>query len=281
MSPVETLLFHGLPAVRLRASDGSTATITLHGAHVVSWTDAQGLERLYLSPTSRFEAGQAIRGGVPVIFPQFSTRGPLPRHGFARTAAWSVVDAPQAPAGCSVTLRLHSSANTHTLWPHAFVCELTVVLEDGRLAMRLDVSNTGTTPLCFQAALHTYLAVGAIGSVRLSGLQNCVFEDSTQAHGPRAADPQAVLHIDGTIDRIYYDTPSPLALQSDHGALAVQQQGFCDVVVWNPGQTQEGAFADMPQDGYQHFVCVEAALIGRACELAAGEGWGGARRLGA
>lgn len=243
MSQVETLLFQGLPAVRLRASDGSTATITLHGAHVASWTDAQGLERLYLSPTSRFEAGQAIRGGVPVIFPQFSTRGPLPRHGFARTAAWTVADAPQAPAGCSVTLRLCSSADTHALWPHAFGCELTVALEDGRLSMRLEVSNPGTTPLRFQAALHTYLAVGAIGSVRLSGLESCVFEDSTQAHGPHAADPQAVLRIDGATDRIYYDTPSQLALQSDHGALALQQQGFCDVVVWNPGQTEEGAFA--------------------------------------
>lgn len=281
MSQVETLLFHGLPAVRLRAGDGSTATITLHGAHVVSWTDAQGLERLYLSPTSRYEAGQAIRGGVPVIFPQFSTRGPLPRHGFARTAAWSVADASPAPAGCSVTLRLHSSAETHALWPHAFVCELTVTLDAGRLAMRLEVSNLGTAPFSFQAALHTYLAVGAIGSVRLSGLENCVFEDTTQAHGPRAADPQAVLHIDGTTDRIYYDTPSPLALQSDHGALALQHQGFCDVVVWNPGQTAEGVFSDMPSDGYQHFVCVEAALIGRPCELGAGECWVGVQTLGA
>lgn len=283
MSPVETLFFHGLPAVRLCASDGSTATITLHGAHVVSWTDAQGLERLYLSPTSRFEAGQAIRGGVPVIFPQFSTRGPLPRHGFARTAAWSVVDAPPAPApaGCSVTLRLHSNTSTRALWPHAFVCELTVALEDGCLTMRLEVHNLGTAPFRFQAALHSYLAVGAIGSVRLSGLENCVFEDSTQADRPRAMDPQAVLPIDGTTDRIYYDTPSPLALQSDLGTLAVRQEGFCDVVVWNPGQTQEGAFADLPQDGHQHFVCVEAALIGRACELGAGERWVGVQTLGA
>jgi len=281
MSHLETLLFQGLPAVRLRANDGSTATITLHGAHVVSWTDAQGLERLYLSPTSRFDAGQAIRGGVPVIFPQFSTRGPLPRHGFARTAAWSVVEAPPASADCSVTLRLHSSADTHTLWPQAFVCDLIVALEDGRLCMRLEVNNLGTAPFSFQAALHTYLAVGSIGSVRLSGLQNCIFEDSTQAGGPRAADPQAVLHIDGTTDRIYYDTPSPLALQSDHGALALEQQGFCDVVVWNPGQTAQGAFADLPSDGYQHFVCVEAALIGRACELGAGERWVGVQTLGA
>lgn len=280
MPQVETSIFHGLPAIRLHANDGSTATITLQGAHVVSWTDAQGLERLYLSPTSRFEAGQAIRGGVPVIFPQFSMRGPLPRHGFARTAAWTVVDAPQASADCRVTLRLCSNADTRALWPHAFVCELTVALEDDHLCMRLEVSNPGTTPFSFQAALHTYLAVGAIGSVRLSGLENCVFEDTTQAHGPRAADPQTVLHIDGTTDRIYYDTPSQLGLQSDHGALALEHQGFCDVVVWNPGKTGEGAFADLPLDGYQHFVCVEAALIGRACELGAGECWVGVQTLG-
>src|SRR3954463_8096737 len=79
------------PHVTLRADDGATAEIHHHGAHVTSWRPSpDGDERLYLSGASEYGDGKAIRGGIPIIFPQFATEGPLPRHGFARTTAWSV-----------------------------------------------------------------------------------------------------------------------------------------------------------------------------------------------
>lgn len=277
MPSLENCLFQGLPAVRLCAHDGSTATITLHGAHLVSWTTADGSEQLYLSPRSHFGPGQAIRGGVPVIFPQFSTRGPLPRHGFARTSTWVLVDAPgpgPAPAQplCSATLRLQSDAATHAVWPYAFVCDLTVALEPGGLSMRMEVHNTGSQPFGFQAALHTYFAVGSMASVHIAGLQDCGFEDSTQAGVP------------GAMDRIYFNAPSALELQSAQGTLALQQQGFCDVVVWNPGNTGPATVADLPQDGYQHFICIEAARIGHSSAhpsaLESGKTWVGVHSMG-
>ena len=83
-SVIELSRFEGLDAVELRAPDGARATVLLHGGHVVSWVPAGADEQLYLSPKSSFAPGSAIRGGVPVIFPQFNTRGPLQRHGFAR-----------------------------------------------------------------------------------------------------------------------------------------------------------------------------------------------------
>ncbi len=75
----------------LRTLDGDTASIVAHGAHVTSWRTANGVEQLYLSPRSAYHSGAAIRGGVPIIFPQFNMVGPLPRHGFARTAPWQLV----------------------------------------------------------------------------------------------------------------------------------------------------------------------------------------------
>ena len=64
--------------------------IYLHGAHVTSWVPAGGDERLFLSQKSEFRPGAAIRGGVPVIFPQFGGLGTLPKHGFARTLPWDL-----------------------------------------------------------------------------------------------------------------------------------------------------------------------------------------------
>ncbi|MFD2452843.1 aldose epimerase family protein [Ideonella paludis] len=64
----------------------------LHGGHLVSWVPLGQGEQLYLSPTTRYGAGSSVRGGMPVIFPQFNTRGPLPRHGLVRTRGWQAVE---------------------------------------------------------------------------------------------------------------------------------------------------------------------------------------------
>src|SRR5512135_835144 len=82
---------NGLPKVVLANPDGSRAEVYVHGAHVTSWRPVGDEERLYLSPASEFRDGVAIRGGVPVVFPQFSNCGPLPKHGFARNVAWDLI----------------------------------------------------------------------------------------------------------------------------------------------------------------------------------------------
>ena len=60
------------------AAAGARAAVLPYGAHVTSWVTPDGAEQLFVSGRSAFEAGQAVRGGVPVVFPQFSTAGPLP-----------------------------------------------------------------------------------------------------------------------------------------------------------------------------------------------------------
>ena len=49
---------------------------------------AGGEDWLYLSPQADYSPGASIRGGVPVVFPQFSGMGPLPKHGLVRTMTW-------------------------------------------------------------------------------------------------------------------------------------------------------------------------------------------------
>src|SRR5688572_1103245 len=87
-----TFMPHSLPAsLHLDGPDASRVEASAFGAHLLSWR-YRGRERLYLSPNASFGAGKAIRGGVPVIFPQFGERGDGPRHGFARTLTWDALD---------------------------------------------------------------------------------------------------------------------------------------------------------------------------------------------
>ena len=92
-------VFAGLPCVRLRLDADNHLLVALHGGHVLSWV-ALGAEQLYLSPRSLLDGRAAIRGGVPVCFPQFNERGPLPKHGFARNLPWVAGEATAQAGAC-------------------------------------------------------------------------------------------------------------------------------------------------------------------------------------
>jgi glucose-6-phosphate 1-epimerase len=271
--------FRGADALRLHREGEGTVIVLRHGGHVVSWQDPSGTERLYLSPISPLDGSAAVRGGVPVIFPQFSTRGPLGRHGFARTMPWQWLeqsDVPEAPA--SMTLALSSSPATLPLWPEAFHIELRISLAPWALLLALSVRNTGERPWAFTGALHTYLAAGPLGAVRLDGLQHNPFEDALASGEQRPASHEPlVLH--GPVDRIYSGVEGPLTLTSPLGQLGLTQPGWPDTVVWNPGAAGAQALVDLPDDGHDRFLCVEAALINRPQVLQPGEVWTATQRL--
>ena len=191
----------GLEYVRLSAADGAVAAIHLHGAHVTSWMPAGGEERLYLSERSAWRAGTAIRGGVPVIFPQFAGRGPLPKHGFARSVAWKYAGMSEDAHGATARFTLETSPTTLTLWPHAFAATLSVSIGGPALTMTLSVENRDAEPFAFTAALHTYVAVADITTTAVSGLTGLRYADSA-AGGTPAIDHEAAVRFSGEVDRI-------------------------------------------------------------------------------
>lgn len=48
---------------------GESVEILLYGATILSWKDAQGNERLFLSDKAKLDGTKAVRGGVPIVFP--------------------------------------------------------------------------------------------------------------------------------------------------------------------------------------------------------------------
>jgi glucose-6-phosphate 1-epimerase len=61
----------------------SEVTIYHFGASLTSWK-YKGSERIFTSEKAIYTGPKAIRGGIPLVFPQFGPNGPLPQHGFAR-----------------------------------------------------------------------------------------------------------------------------------------------------------------------------------------------------
>lgn len=262
--------------VMLVHPSGASARITRHGAHVVSWVDASGQERLYLSSRAQFGPGEAIRGGIPVVFPQFAT-GPLPKHGFLRTRRWALIE----HLGSSARFQISDDAQTRALWPHPFTAELAVTLTDV-LTVSLTITNSGDSPFPFTAALHNYFAVTDVRLSAVQGLSGLVYVDKTAA-GIRRTEEADEVRLDGETDRIYTSGPRQVAVSSAVGSSStvIAADGFGDWVVWNPWLEGSASLADMDPEDYLHMLCVEAARISDPVALAAGAMWCGTEVIGA
>ena len=264
----------GQPTLTLTTPHGDSAEIYLHGAHVTSWKPAGAGEQLFLSGKSEFGDGAAIRGGVPVIFPQFSLLGPLPRHGFVRNTAWDLV----RQVADEATLRFTETPATLAIWPQPFVAELSVRLEPCRLEMELRIANTGSSTFQFSSALHTYLRVDDIAKTTVEGLHGLTWRDANTM--VEHLEKPARITFGDEVDRLYYDVlERPIVLNDGSRRVLLTHEGFPDAVVWNPGQVKSDKLADMEAGGWCRFVCIEAAAAHVPVTLAPGTEWLGRQVL--
>jgi glucose-6-phosphate 1-epimerase len=85
-----------------------------------------------MSPKAKYGASDAIRGGIPICFPQFGPRGDLPQHGFCRKSNdWVLEEGSETKA----VYKLCATDDTrNSAWPFEFECFYSVsLLEDGSL----------------------------------------------------------------------------------------------------------------------------------------------------
>lgn len=271
--------WQGLPAIRLALPGGDSALVALQGAQVLSWI-TDGAEQLFLSPLAAHDGSTPIRGGIPLCFPQFNQRGPLVKHGFARTLAWQgrAEDARAYGNGLRLTLRLEDSSATRAAWPHAFQAGLDVWLQPGALTVQLSVLNTGDAALSFTAALHSYLRVGDAAAATLSGLEGLRYWDAVEDTHPQQ---QGALAFGAELDRVYPRPEQPMVIRAagQQQLRIAQDPAWADTVVWNPGPQLCARLADMPADAWRHMLCVEAAAIDAPVVLAPQGRWHAAQRL--
>jgi glucose-6-phosphate 1-epimerase len=277
MAVVTTTEYGALPAVHITAADGAQATVSLFGAHLLSWKTADGKERLFVSSQTPLDGSKAIRGGVPVIFPQFNVRGPGLRHGFARVSTWRLTGQGGDGGSSFIEFSLNQgdlSAEHAQAWPHAFELALRFTLHGDALEMDYTVHNSGAADFPFGVALHTYYDVGHLDATSISGLQH---QQYTDHHLNTRTQEYPALHFTEKHDRLYQSTPA-LTLNTADATLRLEQQGFSEWVVWNPGQDDAKALVDLADEEYQRFVCIEPARIDQQ-PLAAGATWTGKHKI--
>ena len=268
-----------------RSADGARARVLLDGAQVTSWFPAGATEdRLFVSERAEYGPGASVRGGIPICFPQFGPFGPLPQHGFARNSRWTVADDSRAEQGelrLGLTERDLSTTRPEAeraAWPHAFAVDLLVQVSGDALAVTLAVTNTGTAPFTYTAALHPYFAVRDAFATSVHGLAGLTFRDALRA-GAERLEGNGTLDITEPLDRIYYGAPDTLELREPHRTLCIEKSGFADAVVWNPGAAGTSSRRDFAPGDEHHLLCVEAAQVRSPITLAPGARWSGMQRM--
>eukprot|EP01052_Picozoa_sp_SAG31_P004390 SAG31_NODE_181_length_21114_cov_99.705211_16_plen_95_part_00 len=89
---------------------------------------------LFLSSLARLDGSKAVRGGIPVVFPQFGRPDEkMAQHGFARNTLWKLEDRVDSATGldssggAACTMLLTEQTASDPAWPYKYALRLTVV----------------------------------------------------------------------------------------------------------------------------------------------------------
>ncbi len=248
----------GLPKLDI-TTDWSTGQVYLHGAHVTGFQKYSEPPLLFLSEASRFEAGQPIRGGVPIIFPWFGPREGKPAHGFARTSAWELHETTATPDG-GVSLRFHVGKDAAPDWP-SHSLNYIVTFTD-RLRLDLIMTNLSEKDLAFENCLHTYFHIGDIATINVRGLKGLEYLDKTD-HYVRKRESDGEVRITAEVDRTFVNTRETIEIQDTKlkRTILVEKSGSASTVLWNPWIDKARAMPDFGDHEYKHMVCVESGNV--------------------
>ena len=270
-------VWRGLACTQISLPNGDCVRVSDFGAQVLSWT-ARGHERMFLSERAVLDGSAAIRGGVPVCFPQFNARGPLPKHGLARRSVWHYEGASVPGDAITARWRWEAAAPLHAEFPHGLRAELAVTVAPDQLRIALSATNTGGSSLAFTGALHTYLAVQGADIAALQGLEGVAFWDAAKAFSP--AVQSGAVALGEEVDRVYARSAQPLELRDAAGTLQISQDAtWPETVVWNPGPALCATLPDMQGADWMRMLCVEAAAINQPVALHPGQHWQAAQTL--
>lgn len=268
---------NGLEKIIVRDRRGRSFEVYLYGGQVTSWKNEKGEELLFMSTKAIFQPPTPIRGGIPVLFPQYASTGPLPSHGFVRQRFWEIdTNPPHLPShrssGAHVDLILKASEADLKIWPHKYVYRLRVALgHGGDLILTPRIRNSDVKPFNFTFGFHPYFSVSDISKIQVEGLQNLDYLDQ-QKNRTRFTDHAKFITFNSQLDRLYLRTPNKIRIV-DHEkkkTIVVRKAGQADTVVWNPWDKK---VSDLGVEDYRRFVAVEPVAVEKPIILKPGQEW--------
>ncbi|CAE6486642.1 glucose-6-phosphate 1-epimerase [Nitrosomonas nitrosa] len=250
----------GLPFIRA-SNAKANALISVYAGQVLAYRPAGKADDLmFLSEKAYYQAGKAIKGGVPICWPWFGSdpegKG-RPAHGFVRNRMWDVIDTAVSVNGeARIVLGLTDTPETRSIWPHAFVLRLEITIGE-TLGLALITRNSGDQPFSITQAFHTYFGVGDIHQTSVSGLEGKSYIDKVD--GGQQKIQSGAVTINTEVDRIYLDVANELVI---HDAarkrnVRITSQGSRSAVIWNPWAKIASEMADLQDDDYLRLLCVE------------------------
>ena len=238
-------------------NDSACGNIALQGAHIFHFARNNEEPLLWLSKTSDFKIGTAIRGGVPICWPSFGVNNPdLPQHGFARLGMWKLKNSQDIDANTTqITLVLNDTQESLGMWNYKFELALKITISD-KLTMELTTTNLDEKPFKITQALHTYFQISNISNIAIKGLSDKPYLDAlTNKECKQNGD----IIFTKEVDSVYQEVDGEILLADKNRTITIQNEGSSSVVVWNPWIQKCKRMSGMENDAYKEFVCIESA----------------------
>ena len=227
------------------------------GAQILSWQFPCG-RGLYTPEQSFWAESKPVRGGVPIIFPQFNRIGDNVRHGVARQLPWHIQ---KTSEGYDAQLSLNRAEHAFESNVKLSAYQSFPTPSEPSLTVNLSAVSTASETQAFGGALHTYIFVGDISQCEVFGLENAVYRDYAGGQIQEMNPSNESITFTGEVDRVYVHSAPTIRLHTPVGNYLITHEGFNNVVVWNPGPMLGAQLVDIPEGDWRRFVCIEAAHI--------------------
>ena len=183
--------------------------------------------------------------------------------GFVRNRFWDLETIIESGVGeacvkTTLLLELKYDSEIAKLWPFPFTLKARIEV-GAEATITIEATNDSDAQMMVGGALHTYLSVGHIDQVSITGLEGLPYIDTA---GPETQRTQTgSIAITEEVDRIYLNTEGAITLHDEalNRKIEITRDGSKSAVVWNPWIEKAKKLADLPDEAYQNFVCIEAA----------------------
>ena len=191
------------------------------------------------------------RGGVPILFPQFASVGGYKKHGWVRESEWLL----------AFSLQLDPTKN----WPHSAKLSYDVIQLKNSLRLILKIENIGSTNFSFTGGLPPYFYAPSVLKCSVEGLKSTSFTDKyKETHSE-----DVLKFTTSEFERLYHEN-NPIKLIYDNVSLELNQKGFDEWMIWNPGQIIAKSIPDLLNNDWKNFICIEPVIVSKPKTLKSG-----------